>query len=124
MSPSVAAWVTLLFDGVGVLVGLVAVLVYVVAYRQMRTIRDGVAIPVAVLRRWLLTNALFIGLVTLNMARWFTLNDLYPMLGKPSEVSSFDDLTWAVCDLLLVLMPLILISRVLSASAALRGDRG
>lgn len=108
-------WASVAFDALGILASVIAVIVHVVVLRSvMRCLpTDTFGIPVAVFRRWLVVNAWFAGLVGALMLRWFVLHDLNRLDGLPSEATGpLDDLLWAMADLLLVIMPVLLIANL------------
>lgn len=113
MLHNVLWWLSATADALGVITCGVALFAYISLYRRLPDV-DSVTVPVAKLRTWAAASAWTTLLVGLNMARWFALNDVYPLLGLPGNGADgvIDDLTWAICDLLLVIMPLVLISRL------------
>lgn len=117
-------WPAVILDALGVVASAMAVIVHAVMWRYVATTiktnpNSEFTIPAAVLKRWVRVNVVMMFILTLNMIRWFVLNDIPKITGNPTLANgAFDDFTWAICDILLIALPIILLGNM---RAAVRG---
>jgi hypothetical protein len=123
----VLMWLGAVFDGLAILASIVAVIVHAVTWAEASRLAKAGAdyvIPATKFKRWLRVNTVMALLVGLNALRWFVLNDVPAAMGKPSGTTVIDEATWAVCDLLLIAMPIILICNMRAVQPEKEEPRG
>jgi len=117
-------WPAIVLDALGIVASAAALLVHAVMWHYVsttiKTNKDAeFTIPASKLKRWVRMNVVMTLILTLNMTRWFILNDIPKITGNPTRANgAFDDFTWAICDILLIALPIILIGNM---RAAVRG---
>lgn len=123
------SWVGVALSVLGVLSSVVAVIVHCVLWSQAAKALKAdalaeFAIPAAKFKRWVRVNSGMAVLVGVNAIRWILVSDVPRLRGVVPQISGFDVVVGAACDLLLVVMPIILICNMRAILRGKESDRG